>query len=135
MFVALRCSEVLLCTVLVYVSTASCQLKVSSFIGDDVLLPCVYAENEPLPEKVSVFWRDKDDNIVLDIRNNAPDTSSNQMFRGRVVSFPELYRAGNFSIMMTDVRQSDSSQYDCHIPAVDFQQRIVLIVSGPEQVT
>ncbi|KAG8004454.1 BCL-6 corepressor [Nibea albiflora] len=57
------------------------------------------------------------------------------MFRGRVVSFPELYRAGNFSIMMTDVRQSDSSQYDCHIPAVDFQQRIVLIVSGPEQVT
>lgn len=108
-----------------------CQVTIQGFIGDSVLLPCIYNQGESLRKNVSVYWRDKDDNIVLDISKNGPDPSTqNHKFRDRVISFPHVYMKGNFSILMKDVQPSDSSPYDCHIPSEDFQQRLLLNVSG-----
>ncbi|KAK2857235.1 hypothetical protein Q5P01_005970 [Channa striata] len=98
-------------------------------IGGDVLLSCVYRE-EDLPNKVSAFWRDKDDNVVLDIKNNVPETSwQNPKFRDRVTSFPDLYKAGNFSIVLSNLQKSDSGVYQCDVQPVGFTRKVTLSVS------
>lgn len=121
---------ILLFMLLVFkVNTAICQVNVQAFIGDTVLLPCIHSQGQPV--RKNVFWRDKDDNIVLDIIKDRPNPSTqNEKFRERVVSFPDEYVKGNFSIQLKDVQQSDSSPYECHIPSEDFQERLVLTVSG-----
>lgn len=123
--------EFLLWLLLLYrVNTVTCQGKIEGFIGDTVLLPCIYREVHLLPDPVTVFWRDQNDLSVLDIMKNVPDNSTqNQKFKGRVSSFPEFYKKGNFSIIMKNVQQSDSGPYECHIPKVDFQLHISLSVS------
>ncbi|KAL7370278.1 hypothetical protein ABVT39_024662 [Epinephelus coioides] len=113
----------LVCTV----STETIQLKVSACIGDSVLLPCVY---EVSSQPVSVFWRDEDNRVVLDIKQNVPNYSTQDgKFRDRVISEPELYRKGNFSVTMKGVLQSDSGLYDCVIPVLNDRHNVSLTVS------
>ncbi|KAK2857236.1 hypothetical protein Q5P01_005971 [Channa striata] len=115
--------------VLLSLTAVSCQKVIKCFTGEDVLLPCVYKGRDPPPETLSVFWRDTDNNPVLDIKNNKPHYSSqHQKFRGRVESFPDLYKDGNFSIILKKVQQSDNGTYECHVPAVDVEQRLTLSV-------
>uniref|UniRef100_A0A669E6D4 Uncharacterized LOC109194350 n=1 Tax=Oreochromis niloticus TaxID=8128 RepID=A0A669E6D4_ORENI len=107
-------------------SLASSQSVMTGFIGDEVLLPCVYSEK--LSEPVSAFWRDKDDKVVLDIINSRED-KIDAKFKGRVVSFPNQYKTGNLSIIIKDLRADDAGPYDCTIPKVDYQTRITLKVT------
>ncbi|XP_051282964.1 programmed cell death 1 ligand 1 isoform X2 [Dicentrarchus labrax] len=109
-------------------NAGTCQEKVQGFIGDAVLLPCVYTEDDRL---LSVFWRDKNDNNILDIINNVPNNSTqHQRFRGRVLSDPSLYQKGNFSVTLKNVQQDDAGPYECVIPLENFQLRVTLSVSG-----
>lgn len=74
---------------------------------------------------------DRDDNTVLQMTKNGPKfATQNAKYKARVITFPELYKAGNFSIRMDNVQQSDNGPYDCLIPAVDFHQRLFLNISG-----
>uniref|UniRef100_UPI0037E8967B V-set domain-containing T-cell activation inhibitor 1-like isoform X2 n=1 Tax=Semicossyphus pulcher TaxID=241346 RepID=UPI0037E8967B len=115
--------------VMLCVSEASCQL-IQARVGDSVLLPCVYDRGDPLPSSFSVFWRDNNNSVVLNIINKKPeDKSQDRKYRGRVLSFPRLYTAGNFSVQMKDVQQNDSSSYECHIPTIGFQHGLTLSVS------
>ncbi|XP_044043582.1 CD276 antigen homolog [Siniperca chuatsi] len=127
-----RFGEFLLWLFLVYrMKTVTCQVNVVGFIGDTVLLPCFYSDVSALKDPFSVFWRDKDNSNVLDIKDNAPDISAQgAKFKNRVSSFQELYKKGNFSITVKNVQQSDSGTYECHIRSVDFEQRVSLSVSG-----
>lgn len=110
------------------VTTATAQLKVNACPGDSVLLPCVH-EVSSLPETVSVFWRDKDDSVVLDIKQNVPIYSTqDRKFKGRVLSV-ELNRKGNFSVTMTNVSLSDSGPYTCVVLKMSGRQRVSLTVS------
>ncbi|XP_059184180.1 V-set domain-containing T-cell activation inhibitor 1-like [Centropristis striata] len=114
--------------------TVTCQSRVQVYIGDDVLLPCQYSI--PPSETVSVFWRDKDDSVVLDIRQSVADLSTqNQKFRGRVFSDQSLYKKGNFSIEVKNVQRSDGGQYDCNIPSKSFKHSVSLTVSGERVAT
>ncbi|KAK2917266.1 hypothetical protein Q8A73_004012 [Channa argus] len=124
----------LLLLVICSLTSVICQLQVyQGFIGLDVLLPCVYSEEDPLPETVSVYWRDKDDNIVLDIIDSSPKKGlGDLMFRERVESFPELFKNGNFSIILRKLQQTDAGLYECHIPKVDFQVKVSLMVSDAQ---
>lgn len=120
---------------LVWLNSASCQLVVRGFVGEDVVLPCIYSNVDPLPDKVSVFWRDKDDRVVLDIVENSEDQmSQNVKFKGRVSSFPEQYRKGNFSVVIKTLRQDDGGPYDCTVHRMYFQRTVSLTVSGERDV-
>lgn len=109
----------------------SCQhQEVTGFIGDDVLLPCVHGDVSSLPEKVSVFWRDKDDKIVLNIVDNVEyRQSQDQRFKDRVFSFSDEYKKGNFSVIMKKLQQEDDGSYQCDILDVD-KKDITVRVSG-----
>uniref|UniRef100_A0A3Q2VI58 Ig-like domain-containing protein n=1 Tax=Haplochromis burtoni TaxID=8153 RepID=A0A3Q2VI58_HAPBU len=99
----------------------------TGFIGGEVLLPCVYSEK--LPKEVNAFWRDKDDNVVLDIFNGR-EGKMDPKFKSRVFSFPNQYETGNFSILIKGLRADDAGPYDCHITKVDYQTKITLKVTG-----
>ncbi|XP_037618625.1 butyrophilin subfamily 1 member A1-like [Sebastes umbrosus] len=110
--------------------TVSCQMKVQASVGHAVLLPCIYSKPDRLQDSVPVFWRDRNDNIVLNIRDKAPDLSTQSAeFKGRVVWKEEQYSRGNFSIVMKDVQKADSGPYECHIPSLSFEHRVTLNVS------
>ncbi|KAL3999910.1 centromere protein X [Sarotherodon galilaeus] len=113
-------------------SLASSQSVMTGFIGDEVLLPCVYSEK--LSEPVSAFWRDKDDKVVLDIIDSRED-KIDPKFKGRVVSFPNQYKTGNLSILIKGLRADDAGPYDCNIPKVDYHTRITLNVTEKPAVT
>uniref|UniRef100_A0A3Q3EEB8 Ig-like domain-containing protein n=1 Tax=Labrus bergylta TaxID=56723 RepID=A0A3Q3EEB8_9LABR len=98
-------------------------------VGDSVLLPCNYKTN-PLPETTSVFWRDSNSSVVLDIIKKKPDhKTQNEKYKGRVFSFQNVYNEGNFSILMKDVRLTDSSSYECLVLEVNHLQILKLTVS------
>ncbi|KAK2857238.1 hypothetical protein Q5P01_005973 [Channa striata] len=103
-----------------------CQVQhIRASVGDDVLLPCVYAKNTSLPETVSVLWWDKEGHILESVPNIK---DQDQRFRGRVIWFPELYTSGNFSIILKKVQQSDGGMYFCYTHA-GFPQITLLTVS------
>ncbi|XP_069577318.1 matrix remodeling-associated protein 8-like isoform X1 [Brachyistius frenatus] len=107
----------------------SCQQRIEGVAGGNVLLPCVY--NEPLPPGVSAYWRDKEDGVVLDIVKGSENTArQDEKFKGRLISFPDRYGKGNFSIVMTMLQPADSGPYDCHITKVDVDRKVILTVSG-----
>ncbi|XP_022619711.1 programmed cell death 1 ligand 1-like isoform X1 [Seriola dumerili] len=126
-----RCRRFMWFIVLLCVNTVSCQVVVKGFIGDSVLLPCIYTEKYLQPEKVNVYWRDRDDNILLDIISGVHNMKTqNEKFRGRVISPPDLNRKGNFSIALQNVQEEDTGLYECHIPEAGVEQRVQLTVTG-----
>ncbi|XP_044200344.1 hepatitis A virus cellular receptor 2-like isoform X3 [Thunnus albacares] len=120
-----RMSIILVCSL----NTVSCEIEVKVYIGDVALLPCIY--NNTVPDKVTISWRDKDNNNVLDIKENIPKLESqSEKFKGRV-SFSDQYKKGNFSISLDRVQQGDAGVYECNIRVPDGpQQKVKLIVTG-----
>lgn len=99
----------------------------SGFIGGDVLLPCLYSGS--LPTTINAFWRDKDDNVVLDIIDSK-ESKTDAKFKGRVLSDPHRYKDGNFSVLIRDLRADDAGPYNCYIPKVDYEDRVTLSLTG-----
>ncbi|XP_063322652.1 CD276 antigen homolog isoform X2 [Pelmatolapia mariae] len=105
-------------------SVASSQ-PVTGFIGGEVLLPCVYSGK--LSKQVNAFWRDKNDNVVLDIVNGKEDKIvQSPKFKDRVFSFKDQYETGNLSILIKGLRADDAGPYECDIPKVEHQTKMTL---------
>lgn len=81
---------------------------------------------------VDVSWKeDKNNNVVLDIKNHKEDTThQHKKYKGRVSSFPQEYNSGNFSIVMKNLQENDNGTYECHISSEHYLQRVDLKVSG-----
>uniref|UniRef100_A0A668RVD6 Uncharacterized protein n=1 Tax=Oreochromis aureus TaxID=47969 RepID=A0A668RVD6_OREAU len=93
---------------------------------DWILLPCVSLE-PAASESLNIFWRDKDDKVVLDVINGKTD-KIDPFFTNRVVSFPDEYKKGNFSIVIRQLKFLDTGPYDCEVPQMSFQIRLFLRV-------
>lgn len=107
------------------------EVKVEGVVGDDVLLPCSYPGLQLPPESLNVSWRNQGDQMVLGIDGAQNLTHQDQKFRGRVSSFPHLYRHGNFSVVLQDVQQLDGGLYECDM-VVHIRQKVRLHVSAGE---
>ncbi|XP_061571929.1 V-set domain-containing T-cell activation inhibitor 1-like isoform X2 [Cololabis saira] len=109
-------------------NSVSCQESVEGFVGGNVLLPCIY--DQSLPAEVNAFWRDKDDLAVLDIKKSLPDyTFQDETYQGRVTSFPEEYKDGTFSILMTKLQKNDTGTYECYVKTGSYRRIVDLTVS------
>ncbi|XP_071335705.1 uncharacterized protein [Trachinotus anak] len=113
------------------IPAVSCLVNMKSSVGEDILLPCGHKDFSSVPQNVSFLWTDRQGKVLLVIIHNFPDIRpQHQTFRGRVTMFPALYRKGNFSIVLQNVQESDSNNYTCIVPRLDFQQHVRLTVSG-----
>ncbi|XP_047211254.1 V-set domain-containing T-cell activation inhibitor 1-like [Girardinichthys multiradiatus] len=100
------------------------------FIGQSVLLPCTSSKSSA----VDVFWRDKDDKVLLDIKKGKPDLGLQDLkFKGRVSSFPEEYQKGNFSIIMGNLELGDAGNYECTILIGTSSETIRIMLSVKER--
>ncbi|XP_072527919.1 CD276 antigen homolog [Salminus brasiliensis] len=102
--------------------------EIKAVVGDSVILPCSHSD-EALKDTVTVFWRYRDSKIVYDIiMGEQWIIEQESAFRDRVESFPDEWRNGNFSIRLSDVRESDEGPYTCFIPALRHQTPLHLRV-------
>ena len=92
------------------------------------MLPCTYSSSVL---QASTYWRDKDDISVLDIVEGSENhTHQGEKYRGRVFSFPDRYKNGDFSIIMTNLQRDDSDTYECYIQTVQYRTYVQLTVQS-----
>ncbi|KAG7232508.1 hypothetical protein INR49_008802, partial [Caranx melampygus] len=117
---------------LLCVDTAISQaVMVKGYVGDGVLMSCVSSAGDFRPDQVNVYWRDKNDNVVLDIVKGVHDPrTQHQRFRGRVLSPQDQNRKGNFSVVLQNLREDDAGEYECNIPSEDVQKKFSLTVTS-----
>uniref|UniRef100_A0A3B3ZN66 Ig-like domain-containing protein n=1 Tax=Periophthalmus magnuspinnatus TaxID=409849 RepID=A0A3B3ZN66_9GOBI len=97
------------------------QAAVEGKTGFSVLLPCVYTDSD-LPPKPTVIWKDpREDTLLILNQTKIPK---------RVKTFPQLHSKGNFSILLQDLRASDSGDYECNIFHLDKQFVKLSIMTG-----
>lgn len=107
----------------------SSQERVEGFTRGEVILPCRY--NAMPAEEVTIFWRYKDDLNVYNIVSGKADmTDQDRQFRNRIRIFPEEWANGDFSLLLTDLKDSDSGSYSCFIPTKDIHHQVELSVQG-----
>lgn len=109
--------------------TVICEVTVKAYINDDVLLPCHHSEVSQLNVNTSIYWMDKDDEVLAKISRTGFSTDDN-IYKDRVKYVSESFNTGNFSIMLKNVQPSDSNKYYCAIPSAYARQTVFLNVSG-----
>lgn len=116
-----------LMTLLCHLVLVSSQ-DVDGVVDGSALLPCSFSGVDPT--KVSIFWRTETGSIVLDIKNGKEDvTQQDRKYKGRVSSSEDGYAAGNFSIIMKDMKREDAGKYICQILPRDDRSTVTLKVS------
>lgn len=119
---------ILLWTLALYAAgTMSAADTFEGYMDGWILLPCVYRA-PVMYDSLNVFWRDKDDRVVLDVFNGKI-SKMDPMFDSRVVTFQDQYKQGNFSIVLTNLRLEDAGPYDCHVPRLSFHTKVLLRVT------
>lgn len=104
-------------------------LQVTGFVGDSVLIPCSYQDRELKPEQINVFWRYNANKNVYDIEKGKPSTKKqNPMFKGRITSFLQEHKNGNFSLLLSNLMVTDAGQFSCDIPDVKMESKLMLHV-------
>lgn len=115
------------CVILLMELQVSSQERVEGFTRGEVILPCRY--NAMPTEEVTIFWRYKDDLNVYNIVSGKADmTDQDRQFRNRIRIFPEEWANGDFSLLLTDLKDSDSGSYSCFIPTKDIHHQVELSV-------
>ncbi|XP_041715175.1 CD276 antigen homolog isoform X1 [Coregonus clupeaformis] len=111
------------CVILLMELQVSSQERVEGFTRGKVILPCRY--NAMPIEEVTIFWRYKDDRNVYNIVSGKADlTDQDRQFRDRTRMFPEEWENGNFSLLLTDLKDIDSGSYSCFIPTMNILRQV-----------
>ncbi|KAM9396910.1 uncharacterized protein ACWYII_032464 isoform 1-T1 [Salvelinus alpinus] len=115
------------CVILLIGPQVSSQVNVEGFKGDNVILPCTYIEKAL--KNLNIFWETADDVTVYSIIDGKADLSKqNSQFRDRTSMFSDEWTKGNFSLLLTDLKDSDSGSYLCFIPTGDVLCQVELSV-------
>ncbi|XP_067874629.1 V-set domain-containing T-cell activation inhibitor 1-like isoform X1 [Heterodontus francisci] len=90
-------------------------VPVSGFLGEQVVLPCIYKGNVPVSELQVIWWIFRNGVLHKFIDGNDDLTVQDPRFRNRTNLFKDQLEQGNWSIMISDLRQSDQNEYRCEI--------------------
>ncbi len=111
--------------------SACLQVTVEGFTGGSVVLPCSSTEHDLKLQKIDVFWRDKDSEIIYNlIKGTDSLEKQDPRYKNRVLTFPDEYKRGNFSIKLLNLTHADAGTFICYITPSDEQETVELIISG-----
>ncbi|XP_072409698.1 butyrophilin-like protein 2 isoform X2 [Chiloscyllium punctatum] len=113
-------------------------VPVSGFLGEQVLLPCIYKGNVPVSD-LQVMWGTSRSEIVHKFVNGSDDLrKQDPRFRNRTNLFKDQLEQGNWSVLISDLRETDQDEYQCQIyrkvaARFDWEQteHVHLSVTGP----
>ncbi|XP_053472881.1 CD276 antigen homolog [Ictalurus furcatus] len=103
-------------TFLLLIHTVSVQsVPVEGFIGESVIVPCSFGG-----KLQTVHWQDRYSWVVCDISGGKADfDDQHPVYKDRVTIFPSEMEKGNFSIMLSNVKESDAGTYICITPNIN----------------
>ncbi|XP_048476601.1 sodium channel subunit beta-4-like isoform X2 [Rhincodon typus] len=88
---------------------------VSGFTGEQVVLPCTYKGNVPVSD-LWVMWRTLEDEVLCEFFNGNDDLRKQEpQFRNRTNLFKDQLEHGNWSVLISDLGESDQDEYQCWI--------------------
>ncbi|XP_072325037.1 CD276 antigen homolog [Scyliorhinus torazame] len=107
-------------------------VPVSGFLGEQVVLPCIFKGNVTISDLL-VVWQISEREILLKFVNGSDDlTEQDAHFRNRTTLFKDQLEQGNWSVLISDLRESDQHQFACQISdrtGVRFHQHVQLSVT------
>ncbi|XP_043539188.1 uncharacterized protein LOC122544200 [Chiloscyllium plagiosum] len=90
-------------------------VPVSGFLGEQVVLPCTYKGNVPVSDLL-VIWGTLKYEFLHKFVNGSDDLrEQDPRFRSRTNLFKDQLEQGNWSVLITDLRETDQEEYDCQI--------------------
>ncbi|XP_060708524.1 ICOS ligand-like [Hemiscyllium ocellatum] len=90
-------------------------VPVSGFLGEQVVLPCTYSGNVPVSDLL-VIWGTLKYEFLHQFVNGSEDLrEQDPRFRNRTNLFKDQLEQGNWSVLISDLRESDQAEYDCQI--------------------
>ncbi|XP_041032721.1 matrix remodeling-associated protein 8-like isoform X1 [Carcharodon carcharias] len=90
-------------------------VSVSGFLGEQVVLPCTYKGNAPVSDLLVIWETAKGEILQKFITGNNDLTEQDPRFRNRTNLFKDQLGQGNWSVLISDLRESDQNQYLCDI--------------------
>ncbi|XP_078392151.1 ICOS ligand-like [Cetorhinus maximus] len=90
-------------------------VPVSGFLGEQVVLPCTYKGNVPVSDLLAVWDTAKSEILHKFIAGNDDLTEQDPRFRNRTNLFKDQLGQGNWSVLISDLKETDQNQYICHI--------------------
>ncbi|XP_078391676.1 uncharacterized protein LOC144673976 [Cetorhinus maximus] len=90
-------------------------VPVSGFLGEQVVLPCTYKGNVPVSDLLAVWVTAKSEILHKFIAGNDDLTEQDPRFTNRTNLFKDQLGQGNWSVLISDLKETDQIQYICHI--------------------
>ncbi|XP_059497314.1 CD276 antigen homolog isoform X2 [Stegostoma tigrinum] len=95
--------------------SGDCPVPASGFLGEQVVLPCTYKRIVPV-SNLLVIWGISEHEILWKfIDGNNDLTDQHPRFRNRTDLFSDQLEQGNWSLLISDLRESDQDEYKCYI--------------------
>uniref|UniRef100_UPI00398F6B20 butyrophilin subfamily 1 member A1-like isoform X2 n=1 Tax=Pristiophorus japonicus TaxID=55135 RepID=UPI00398F6B20 len=90
--------------------SGSLPVTVSGCVGEQVVLPCTYKGNAPVKD-LQVLWHIFGLKVIHQFVNGS--TQQVAQYRERIKLFKDQLEHGNWSVMLSDLRESDQNTYKC----------------------
>ncbi len=118
-------------SITVFVFSACLQVTVEGFTGGSVVLLCSSTEHDLKLQKIDVFWRNKESKIMYNlIKGTDYLEKQDPRYKNRVLTFPDEYKRGNFSIKLLNLTHADAGKFICFITPSDELETVELIING-----
>ncbi|XP_062272334.1 CD276 antigen-like [Scomber scombrus] len=105
--------------------------------GSDVILPCSFNTTDITNKKFE--WKKDGRQVFLydeGYHSNIVNTVQDQQFKGRVEHFPDKLKSGNASIIISNIKVTDSGEYTCEFPNLQpsqiFYIQLRVLVEAPQ---
>ncbi|XP_020381929.2 CD276 antigen-like, partial [Rhincodon typus] len=90
-------------------------VPVSGFLGEQVVLPCTYKGKVPVSDLLVIWGISEREILWKFIDGNDDLTDQHPRFRNRTDLFKDQLEQGNWSFLISDLRESDQDEYKCYI--------------------
>ncbi|XP_060708592.1 uncharacterized protein LOC132833931 [Hemiscyllium ocellatum] len=90
-------------------------VSVTGFVGEQIVLPCIYKGHVPVSNLLVVWGISKRDILWKFIDGSDDLTEQDARFGNRTDLFKDQLEQGNWSILISDLRESDQDEYVCYL--------------------